>query len=143
MLENGNKISERKAKDAERHRKSYAENREREQKRSLEYRNKHLEQARERCRIYRQEHLEQIRERERIYQKEHPEVSRKAVKKYRKNHPEKIYAQSLANQHVSLAASCEICGKPAQNRHHSNYSQPFVVSHLCIGCHREIHKRKR
>lgn len=46
-------------------------------------------------------------------------------------------ARKLAQAAIPLT-TCEMCGKPATDRHHTNYSKPLEVIQLCRACHIQV-----
>ena len=59
-----------------------------------------------------------------------------AAKRYKQRHPEKVAARWRADRAVPLEGMCEECGeRPAEQRHHEDYSKPLEVKRLCNRCH--------
>ena len=142
----------------EKRKEYYSKHRQEAIMRMKRYQQKNAEILKEKRKIYSVEHRKQRREydrkhyleqRERIYEKqrkyceEHREQSRKSVARYQKANPQIVSAQIKAQRNIVLLACCEICGEPATDRHHPNYSKPLEVMHLCGKCHRQIHWERR
>ena len=54
------------------------------------------------------------------------------------------FNKALATGRVKRATKCELCQSQTRlHAHHSDYSQPFSVQWLCLGCHGVIHPRPR
>lgn len=64
---------------------------------------------------------------------------------YRKNSEKNKARYTLYNAIVSghvIRETCEVCGKPHAEGHHSDYSQPLKVTWLCGTHHRALHNKK-
>ncbi len=73
--------------------------------------------------------------------KKNPDKINKATKEYRERNPEKKKAWSKVEKKIKIKGLCEKCQvRPAQHRHHPDYSKPLYVQLVCNKCHREIHK---
>ncbi len=59
---------------------------------------------------------------------------------YAQRHPERCYARKKARRRFKeLPEQCERCGALPEERHHPDYSQPFLVEFLCKSCHTRAH----
>ncbi len=87
-----------------------------------------------------------------------PDYSSKTSRKYRRKNPKKNYEKSRkwivlnpiaarAYRTVFIAVksgklirkSCQVCGNPRTQGHHSDYTQPLKVDWLCALHHKERH----
>lgn len=103
------------------------------------YRQMYPDKIRQTKRRYRETHGDILKENDRKYFETHKELRAKCVKEYAQRNPEKIMAKEKARWHVTLAEKCEHCGSRATERHHSDYSKPLDVMHLCRACHVRMH----
>lgn len=117
------------------------------QERKKEYNKEYYQENKELHKISREKKLKENPDydKEEYYGKKDKEsykkAHRKANIKYDKNNPEKLRARTLAQTHIKLEGLCEKCQvRPAEHRHHPDYSKPLFVKLLCHKCHREIHK---
>lgn len=74
---------------------------------------------------------------------ERRETQRETLRRHRRRWPERTRArQAVANALRSGRLErlpCEVCGNPASEAHHADYSKPLDVSWLCFQHHRERH----
>jgi hypothetical protein len=67
----------------------------------------------------------------------------KATKLFRKKYPEKYKAQQLAKTYIKIPKryKCDVCKKQlAKDRHHPDYSKPFMVYLVCRSCHYKLNE---
>lgn len=66
-----------------------------------------------------------------------------AAKRYAKKNVAKQYCRQVTHGAIGLGwierKPCEVCGNPASQIHHADYSQPFLVYFLCKKHHLEAH----
>lgn len=68
----------------------------------------------------------------------------KARRTWRGKHRDRHHAHSRADRTVRIEGLCRRCGKrPAEFRHHPDYSDPERVELLCRDCHYAEHGRRR
>lgn len=105
------------------------ENKEREQKRRIEYYAKNKERMKE-LRIK--------------WNALHPGVANKCRVEYAKRHPERQRAQTFSGQYIQVKKACEKCGAVGKlEKHHADYSKPLEVITLCKTCHMQLHRELR
>jgi formylmethanofuran dehydrogenase subunit E len=57
-------------------------------------------------------------------------------KAYEARHRGKTRARWVAQKRIKITGMCESCGeRPAEQRHHADYSLPLEVELLCRECH--------
>ena len=63
---------------------------------------------------------------------------------YKINNPEKYKAKYLAQSKIPIGKECGICKKKKVRleRHHWRYDKPYLVSTLCVPCHKIQHTRR-
>jgi hypothetical protein len=103
----------------------------------------HREQACAHAREYARTHRKQINEQARKYYAEHRDRFNERQREKCRRNPQARRARKMAGRRIVLASICEICGGQAEERHHSDYSQPLVVIHVCARCHQRIHAAER
>lgn len=116
--------------------------------------------VREAARKWRLDHLEYAKEQDRSRGKDPRRVAenKKRAPKYkakRKVYSERYWEKFPEKRRAQIAVGnavrdgklkkmpCEACGKPKAHAHHEDYSQPLVVTWLCVKCHNEFHESER
>lgn len=80
-----------------------------------------------------------IKQKRRWYDKQKEKIKLR-ISNYEKKNPEKIIAKKKAQRYIKLKGFCVICKvRPAQVRHHPDYSKPLDVLLLCKKCHWRFH----
>lgn len=80
--------------------------------------------------------------------KRYPIAAREARKRYSERHPERRRAHIAVNNalrdgRLQRGSSCEVCGQPATEAHHHDYTRPLDVWWLCASCHSRLHQLMR
>jgi hypothetical protein len=109
--------------------------------RKLVHRHLHIDKYREREQKYRDANRDACRNRISEFKKNNKEVVANWQRKDREDHPDIHLARHLALS-IKLEKHCELCGGPAVERHHPDYSKPMFVMHLCKACHVNMHRKK-
>jgi hypothetical protein len=66
--------------------------------------------------------------------------ARDANQQSRKRHKDRVAARSASYKQAKVEGLCTRCGKrPAEQRHHNDYSKALDVELLCFRCHRSEH----
>jgi hypothetical protein len=89
--------------------------------------------------------LEKIREthnnQQRDFARNHRDIINERQRKYYKKHPEQLVTRRLVmEKKLPIKTNCEVCGSTEKlQRHHPDYSQPFLTTTLCYICHCKTH----
>ena len=115
-----------------------------------EYRKKNMERHRKRKRKYYATHHSEIIKAARDYRKtiEGKAVQKRATTKWREQNPEKYKAYNEVSMAVAAGricgVACAVCGAThSLEAHHLDYNKPLDVTWLCMGHHKELHKKER
>jgi hypothetical protein len=74
------------------------------------------------------------------YYHKHKDRLKEARIKIGKLTKERLHSNYMADYHVELKPSCEICGSTKElERHHWRYDKPLLVNTLCRTCHKIQH----
>jgi len=115
-----------------------------------EYQKKHKDRIREYNKNWRikngwvaskKEPFDLIKYRKEYYQKNKEKLKAYSLKLYIRDR-EKWRARKLAQYHVKIPKGqlCELCKvNQATERHHKDYSKPYIVLFVCKECHEKIH----
>ena len=115
------------------------------------YRASHREQYRETSRRWKTKHKEKVRASRKEWERKHPnwrakykETQKRCYKSWVERNKEHYIITKRAHEKaykVPLKEKCEICGSPAKERHHPDYSKPLEIMHLCVQCHKKQHMK--
>jgi hypothetical protein len=84
---------------------------------------------------YRKTHQQEFNRRQKEYYRRHKEELLEKDKIRRELEPEKAHAHNVA-RYIPLAPNCELCPSTERlQRHHPDYSEPYIVVTLCKDCH--------
>ena len=84
-------------------------------------------------------HRDGVREYSKKWKLEHPNYFMQYARQWRKKNPDREAMYKIVHSKIPLKDKCEICGEPAVDRHHEDYSKPLEVIHLCEACHAKKH----
>lgn len=107
----------------------------------------HPEECKAAHQKYRAEHLEERKAYDKKYRVDHFKERGASAKKYRAAHPDrisarrKVYAATKAG--ILLRLPRENCGAAKVEGHHEDYTQPLMVTWLCLTCHAQLHACKK
>lgn len=56
------------------------------------------------------------------------------------NYEKAMARQVVQSEPMANGQACQVCGNPAEERHHDDYDEPFDIQWLCKVCHKKLHR---
>lgn len=118
-----------------------AEKRQKNREYMRHWRIEHPEENKRRQAVWRLNNPGRMSELNRAWREKNRAYDYKRKHQWARLHPDVVRAERMARRKVALADRCERCGSQAEERHHSDYSRPLLVMHLCARCHVMLHRK--